>query len=386
MISSHCKLMKAFNHSHASQQRTLIPLPGNPSASYICDIYNGLKHCPPEAVIRAEASGQGWVVFQAKKETTISALAKSSGVQRRREALMSLLTRLGDEYAQETALNHDQQKALDRLRRLTKSKDGAADITAGNLRNLLRPLSNSVRARKLRSATPTSPDARAVGRRQFTVADDAGKFREFIQLDQPTRYLLKVALFGHASESLSLASQRYIVSAAFDLVAKILAGSGSRESIIRLIRASPDTEALLRFAQAWQSGMTDKPGAAGKALADMPWKSAIGRLSVLILRALAKSDDKAVASPRKASPQKTSPVHSPLYAKTLQKALQMSMPVSVPGTVPVYQRASLPSGFSERLFAQDENSGSRVSLNAAEKAPVPVAQRASAEWPVSEKS
>lgn len=354
--------MQAQGRTPATQQRTIIPLPADPGSPHICEIYNGLKNCPAKAVVRAEASEQGWLLYAARKEKAIDAvILKSASIRRRREGLLSLLNKLGNDYARRAVLNHHQQAALARLRQLIKNNEEGGDITAGELRTLLRPLSNSVRSRKLRAATPKSPEERAVASRRFNVDDDTDKFREFIQLDQPTQHMLKVALFGHQSKSFSLARQRQILAAAFALVEKIIGKNGTRDTIIKLVRDSADTESLRTFAEAWQAGIADKPGAAGKALGSMSWKSAIGRLCLLILRALARPGDKVGLTP-----EKTSPVQSPLYAKTLQRAMHMAS-VGYPRTVPV-------PAFSLNLLAQEENSSSRVSISSPEKFALPVTE------------
>lgn len=310
--------LQAPIHPHA------IPLPLQSDSSQICTIYEGLKHLPETVKLRVKTTDNGLLLYASNKSGALEkVIHKNSSLQDKRRALISLISKLGNDYAKSGPLNSDQRGALERLRHALANNADAVDFTAAELKRLLKPLSNSVRTRKLLLASKIAKEQSEIGNEPLRDAEGR-HYQAFINIDNPTKNLLKLALFGPQSRAYSLRHQRSIVGTFFSLVEAICNKKASRTTTVRLIRDSKDKDGLLTFSIAWQA-VVAMPRGDGKILDKMSWKPTISKLSLLIQRVLSRSQKKAISpgSPAKNSTKnstKTSPVKSPDYVKNLQYA------------------------------------------------------------------
>ena len=308
--------MKFPGHLHTQNNRHALPLPPLPDSSQICTIYEELKRLPATARVRVKSTDNGLLLYASNKSVPLETISqKNSSLQEKRQALISLLKGLSDEYAKSGSLNRDQRGALDRLRMTLAKRGDAQDFTAGELKNLLKPLNNSVRTRKLLLASKRSRECSEIGNQPLQ--DMEGRhYQAFLAMEKPTRHLLKLALFGHQSKSFSLAQQRSVLNNVFELITTMLSQKASRTASVRLIRNNTNKDALLEFSIAWQAARKQR-GEENKMLDKMSWKGAIDNLSVLIQHVLTRPERK---NPLAHNPTKTSPVKSTAYLEKLQHA------------------------------------------------------------------
>lgn len=279
----------------------MAPLSEGLGAKTIGEIYTAIKNKPDAAVVRAGSVDQNWYLTTTKKENPLEAATiRAASIKKHRQLLLDLLEKISADYASGANLNKDQQAALIKLQALTEQKSRKEDFTAGELKPLLRSLSNSARTRaNIRTNSQYQRDV-MMGRRQCSPRSNSDWLKDFLVIDQSTRHMVKIALFGYAWQAVSLAQQRQILNSVFLLLEKYLDTSASPQSFKKLLMKSQQKDLLLTFADAWLDKVADKKrSGASKTLDHFKWKNAVTHLAVAI-RQIGKTEGlaaQAVKSP-----------------------------------------------------------------------------------------
>jgi hypothetical protein len=165
------------------------------------------------------------------------------------------------------------------LTRLSMKNVNREDFTAGELKSHLKPLNDRVRARD-RLVKKKELD------KKFSPIPKKATdyFAQFLNKSSADRSILRQALFGK-NTSISLAEERAIMKSVDTLLHTYLNHKDNKQTLVSLIRKSPQQDLLLRFAQAWLDYLDKtKEFKSGNLLLTFSWEKSITNLARTIER------------------------------------------------------------------------------------------------------
>jgi hypothetical protein len=119
------------------------------------------------------------------------------------------------------------------------------DFNAGELKSHLKPLNDRVRARdRLVKKTELDKKFSPIPKKPTDY------FGQFLKKSPADQSILRQALFGK-NTGISLAEERAIIKSVDTLLHTYLNHKDNKQTLVSLIRKSPQQDLLLRFAQAW---------------------------------------------------------------------------------------------------------------------------------------
>ena len=239
-------MQPAFGHT-TRNKRDVVALQPGINKKTVCEIYDAVRTKNDQAIVRAGSDGQGnYYVYMPKRENPFAALTyKAASIRNHRQSLANLLDQSGRVLLKEQWLFNTDKVCIMQLTRLSMKAAEDGEFTAGELKLHLKPLNDRVRARdrllkkkeldKKFSPIPKKP---------------TDYFGQFLKKSPADQSILRQALFGKNAR-ISLAEERAIMKSVDTLLHTYLNHKDNKQTLVSLIRKSPQQDLLLRFAQAW---------------------------------------------------------------------------------------------------------------------------------------
>ena len=260
-------------------KRDLVVLQPGINKKTVCEIYDAVRTKNNQTIVRAGSDGQGnYYVYTRKPETAFAALTyKAASIRNHRQSLADLLNQSGRALLKEQWLFNTDKVCIMQLTRLSMKNVNREDFTVGELKSHLKPLNDRVRARdrlvkkkeldKKFSPIPKKP---------------TDYYAQFLKKSPSDQSILRQALFGKSAR-ISLADERAIMNSVDTLLHTYLNQKSNKQTLVGLIRKSPQQDFLLRFAHAWLDYLdkAKKPNT-GNMLLTFSWEKSMTNLAKTI--------------------------------------------------------------------------------------------------------
>jgi len=228
-------------------KRDLVVLQPGINKKKVCEIYDAVRGKNDRTIVRAGSDGQGnYYVYMPKRENRLAASTyKAASIRSHRQSLADLLAQSGTALQKEPWIFSADKVCIGQLTRLSAKDVNREDFNAGELKSHLKPLSDRVRGRdRLMKRTELNQKFSPVPKR---VTDYYAQFLKKTPADQS---ILRQALFDKNAR-MSLAEERAIIKSVDTLLHTYLNQKNDKQTLVSLIRRSPQQDLLLRFAEAW---------------------------------------------------------------------------------------------------------------------------------------
>lgn len=239
-------MQPAIGHATRNKRDVVVLQPGI-NKKTVCEIYDAIRKKNDQAIVRAGSDGKGnYYVYMPKHENPVAALTyKAASIRNHRQSLATLLDQSGKVLLKEQWLFNLDKLSILQLSRLSMKDVSSEDFKAGELKSHLKPLNDRVRSRD-RMARKTE-----LNKKFSPIPKKANDyFRQFLKKSPADQSILREALFGKNAR-LSLAQERAIIKSVDTLLQTFLNQEDDKQTLVSLIRKSPQQDLLLRFAEAW---------------------------------------------------------------------------------------------------------------------------------------
>jgi hypothetical protein len=239
--------MQAVVGHAARNKRDLVVLEPGINKKTVCEIYDAVRAKNDQTIVRAVSDGVGnYYVYMPKRENWLAASTyKAVSIRENRQSLATLLDQSGRALLKENWLFLSDKASIMRLTRLSMKDISRKDFNAGELKSHLKPLNDRVRSRdRMARKTELNQKFSPIPKK----ANDY--FRQFLKKSSADQSILREALFGKNAR-LSLAEERAIINSVDTLLQTFLNQKDNKQTLVSLIRKSPQQDLLLRFAGAW---------------------------------------------------------------------------------------------------------------------------------------
>mgnify|MGYP006267227309 CR=1 FL=1 len=301
--------MQATNRIHHHNKRNLVPLSPGGGAKRITEMYDAVNYKQSNTIVRAGKDPvNNWYLYMPKKENAVVAGFKAASIQRHRQDMVNLLTQSSDSLSGKESLGKQQKLDIMQLRRQVMKKDIVRrDFTAGEVADMLRPLNNHIRSsepkekiKALRTATKPGPNTQ----QEY--------LRQFIRMSNSDLRNMKEALFLR-EKTMSFEEQKMILQSMFTLISSYLAQEGRTQSLVYLIRHSPQQDLIRKFAEAWLAHVEKRVvGQTTNRMVMFSWQSTMTSVCGTIVDTLPKN--------AKPSEKISSPERSLIFQKKWEKS------------------------------------------------------------------
>jgi hypothetical protein len=268
-------MQPAFGHA-TRNKRDVVALQPGINKKTVCEIYDAVRKKNDQAIVRAGSDGQGnYYVYMPKHENPFAALTyKAASIRNHRESLANLLDQSGKVLLKEQWLFNPDKLSILQLSRLSMKDVSIEDFNAGELKSHLKPLNDRVRARdrlvkkkeldKKFSPIPKKP---------------TDYFAQFLKKSPADQSILRQALFPKGAR-ISLAEERAIMKSVDTLLHTYLNHKDNKQTLVSLIRKSPQQDLLLRFAHAWLNYLDrSQEYKSGNLLLTFSWEKSMSSLA-----------------------------------------------------------------------------------------------------------
>ena len=265
---------------HATRnKRDVVALQPGISKKTVCEIYDAVRAKNDQAIVRAGSDGQGnYYVYMPKHENPFAALTyKAASIRNHRQSLSNLLNESGRVLLKEQWLFNTDKVSIMQLTRLSMKAVEDGEFTAGELKSHLKPLNDRVRARD------RLVKKKELDKKFSPIPKKANDYyAQFLKKNSTDKGILRQALFGK-NTSISLAEERAIIKSVNTLLRTYLNQKDNKQTLVSLIRKSPQQDLLLRFARAWLDHL-ERPQKFKSAnlLLTFSWERAMTKLATLI--------------------------------------------------------------------------------------------------------
>lgn len=270
-------MQAAVGHATKSK-RDLVYLQPSIKKETVCEIYRAVRNKDDQTIIRAGSYGQGnYFIYTPKPENQLYAAANMGSIRNHRQSLANLLNHSGRVLLKEKWLFNPDKVSIMQLTRLSMKNVNREDFTAGELKSHLKPLNDRVRARdRLVKKKELDKKFSPIPKR----ATDY--FAQFLNKSPADQSILRQALFGKNTR-ISLAEERAIMKSVDILLHTYLNQKDNKQTLVSLIRKSPQQDLLLRFAHAWLNYL-DRPQEykSGNLLLTFSWEKSMSSLARII--------------------------------------------------------------------------------------------------------
>lgn len=271
-------MQPAFGHA-TRNKRDVVALQPGINKKTVCEIYDAVRKKNDQAIVRAGSDGQGnYYVYMPKHENPFAALTyKAASIRNHRQSLANLLDQSGKVLLKEQWLFNPDKLSILQLSRLSMKDVSREDFNAGELKSHLKPLNDRVRARdrlvkkkeldKKFSPIPKKP---------------TDYFAQFLKKSPADQSILRQALFPKGAR-ISLAEERAIMKSVDTLLHTYLNHKDNKQTLVSLIRKSPQQDLLLRFSHAWLNSLDKaKEFKYGNTLVTFSWEKTMTSLAKTI--------------------------------------------------------------------------------------------------------
>ena len=270
-------MQAAVGHATKSK-RDLVYLQPSIKKETVCEIYRAVRNKNDQTIIRAGLYGQGnYYVYTPKPENQLYAATHRGSIRNHRQSLANLLNQSGRVLLKEKWLFNPDKVSIMQLTRLSMKNVNREDFTAGELKSHLKPLNDRVRARD-RLVKKKELD------KKFSPIPKKATdyFAQFLKKSPADQSILRQALFGKNTR-ISLAEERAIMKSVHTLLRTYLNQKDNKQTLVSLIRKSPQQDLLLRFAHAWLNYL-DRPQEykSGNLLLTFSWEKSMSSLARII--------------------------------------------------------------------------------------------------------
>ena len=270
-------------------KRDLVVLQPGINKETVCEIYDAVRTKNDQAIVRAGSDGQGnYYVYMPKRENLLAALTyKSGSIRKHRQSLANLLNQSGRALLKENWLFNTDKICILQLTRLSMKAVEDGEFTAGELKSHLKPLNDRVRGRdRLMKKAELNKKFSPIPKK----ATDY--YAQFLKKNSTDQSILREALFGK-NTSISLAEERAIIKSVDTLLHTYLNQKDNKQTLVSLIRKSPQQDLLLRFAKAWLDHL-ERPQKFKSAnlLLTFSWEKSMTKLAKLIERHAKSMEDR----------------------------------------------------------------------------------------------
>ena len=270
-------MQAAVGHATKSK-RDLVYLQPSIKKETVCEIYRAVRNKNDQTIIRAGLYGQGnYYVYTPKPENQLYAATHRGSIRNHRQSLANLLNQSGRVLLKEKWLFNPDKVSIMQLTRLSMKNVNREDFTAGELKSHLKPLNDRVRARD-RLVKKKELD------KKFSPIPKKATdyFAQFLKKSPADQSILRQALFGKNTR-ISLAEERAIMKSVHTLLRTYLNQKDNNQTLVSLIRKSPQQDLLLRFAHAWLNYL-DRPQEykSGNLLLTFSWEKSMSSLARII--------------------------------------------------------------------------------------------------------
>jgi hypothetical protein len=270
-------MQAAVGHATKSK-RDLVYLQPSIKKETVCEIYKAVRNKNDQTIIRAGLYGQGnYYVYTPKPENQLYAATHRGSIRNHRQSLANLLNQSGRVLLKEKWLFNPDKVSIMQLTRLSMKNVNREDFTAGELKSHLKPLNDRVRARD-RLVKKKELD------KKFSPIPKKATdyFAQFLKKSPADQSILRQALFGKNTR-ISLAEERAIMKSVHTLLRTYLNQKDNKQTLVSLIRKSPQQDLLLRFAHAWLNYL-DRPQEykSGNLLLTFSWEKSMSSLARII--------------------------------------------------------------------------------------------------------
>ena len=265
----------------ARNKRDVVALQPGINKKTVCEIYDAVRKKNDQAIVRAGSDGQGnYYVYMPKRENPFAALTyKAASIRNHRQSLANLLDQSGKVLLKEQWLFNPDKLSILQLSRLSMKDVSSEDFNAGELKSHLKPLNDRVRARD-RLVKKKELD------KKFSPIPKKATdyFGQFLKKSPADQSILRQALFGK-NAGISLAEERAIIKSVDTLLHTYLNHKDNKQTLVSLIRKSPQHDLLLRFAHAWLDYLNrSQQFKSGNLLLTFSWEKSITNLARTIER------------------------------------------------------------------------------------------------------
>ena len=239
--------MQAAAGHAARNKRDVVVLQPGINGKTVCEIYGAVRTKNDRSIVRAGSDGQGnFYVYMPKPENRIAAATyKAASIRSHRQSLADLLSQSGKVLLQETWLTREDKLCIMQLTRLSMKDVSREDFNAKELKLHLKPLNNRVRGRdRLMKKNELNQKFSPIPQK----ASDY--YAQFLKKSPADQSILRQALFAKNAR-ISLAEERAIIKSVDTLLRNYLNQKNNKQTLVSLIRKSPQQDLLLRFAHAW---------------------------------------------------------------------------------------------------------------------------------------
>jgi hypothetical protein len=231
----------------ARNKRDVVALQPGINKKTVCEIYDAVRTKNDQAIVRAGSDGQGnYYVYMPKRENPLAALTyKAASIRNHRQSLANLLNQSGKVLLKEQWLFSTDKLSILQLTRLSMKAPADGEFTAGELKSHLKPLNDRVRARD-RLVKKKELD------KKFSPIPKKATdyYAQFLKKSPADQSILRQALFGKNAR-ISLAEERAIMKSVDTLLHTYLNHKDNKQTLVSLIRKSPQQDLLMRFAKVW---------------------------------------------------------------------------------------------------------------------------------------
>jgi hypothetical protein len=271
-------MQPAMGHATRNKRDVVALQPGIHKKT-VCEIYDAVRKKNDQAIVRAGSDGQGnYYVYMPKRENPFAALTyKAASIRNHRQSLANLLDQSGKVLLKEQWLFNPDKLSILQLSRLSMKDVRSEDFNAGELKSHLKPLNDRVRARdRLVKKKELDKKFSPISKK---ATDYFGQFLKKSPADQS---ILRQALFGKNAR-ISLAEERAIIKSVDTLLHTYLNQKDNKQTLVSVIRKSPQQDLLLRFAQAWLDYLDKtKEFKSGNMLVTFSWEKSMTNLAKTI--------------------------------------------------------------------------------------------------------
>jgi hypothetical protein len=239
--------MQAVVGHAARNKRDVVFLQSGVNKKTVCEIYDAVRTKNNQAIVRAGSDGHGtYYVYMPKRENPIAASTyKAASIRSHRQSMADLLNQSGRALLKEEWLFRSDKTCIMQLTRLSMKDVNREDFTAGEVKSHLKPLNDRVRGRdRLLKKTELNQKFSPIPKKSRDY------FAQFLKKSSADQSILRQALFGKNSR-MSLAEERAIIKSVDALLHTYVNQKDNKQTLVSLIRKSPQQDLLRRFAEAW---------------------------------------------------------------------------------------------------------------------------------------
>lgn len=270
-------MQAAVGHA-TTNKRDMVYLKPGINNKTVCELYGAVRDKDNQAIVRAGLYGRGnYYVYMPKRENRLAASAHQASIRNHRQSLANLLNHSGSELLKEKWLCNPDKVSIMQLTRLSMKNVNREDFTAGELKSHLKPLNDRIRARdRLMKKTELNKNFSPIPKKPTDY------YAQFLQKSPADQSILRQALFGK-NTSRCLAEERAIIKSVDTLLHTYLHQKGNKQTLVSLIRKSPQQDLMLRFARAWLDHVErSQKFKSANLLLTFSWQKAMTNLARLI--------------------------------------------------------------------------------------------------------